>query len=75
MYNFLNLFSGDLGEKRETAAPQSNIKEVKEVNAASCSPPEEELTDGERMTAELRDIISQFMQKVRFKDITKLPGH
>ncbi|XP_070701615.1 protein AKNAD1-like [Pempheris klunzingeri] len=43
------------------ATLQSNIKEV---NTASSSQPEESPSDGERMTAELRDIITQFMKKV-----------
>ncbi|XP_034558049.1 uncharacterized protein LOC117826230 isoform X2 [Notolabrus celidotus] len=47
-------------EKGETNFP-SNIKEV---NTDSSSQPEEGPSDGEKMTAELRDIISQFMQKV-----------
>nr|XP_046264183.1 uncharacterized protein LOC124069255 isoform X3 [Scatophagus argus] len=41
--------------------PQSNFKEM---STASSIQPEEGPSDGERMTAELRDIISQFMQKV-----------
>ncbi|XP_031137213.2 microtubule organization protein AKNA-like isoform X1 [Sander lucioperca] len=52
--------SENLGEKKETI-PQSNIKEV---NTASSSQPEEGPSEGERMTAELTGIISQFMQKV-----------
>ncbi|XP_056246478.1 uncharacterized protein LOC130178375 isoform X1 [Seriola aureovittata] len=52
--------SENFGEKGGRA-PESNIAEV---NAASSSPPEEDLSDGERMTAELRDIISPFMRKV-----------
>lgn len=66
------LFSENLGEKREIS-PQSNIKEV---DTAPSSQPEEGPSDGERMTAELRDIISQFMQKVQLKmsqDISRLP--
>lgn len=43
-----------------------------DINAAvrastSCRQPEEALSDGERMTAELKDIVCQFMQKVRVK--------
>ncbi|XP_037642285.1 microtubule organization protein AKNA-like isoform X2 [Sebastes umbrosus] len=52
--------SENFGEKCETA-PQSSIKKV---NTTSSSQPEEVPSDGERMTAELTDIISQFMQKV-----------
>ncbi|XP_044074332.1 protein AKNAD1-like isoform X3 [Siniperca chuatsi] len=48
------------GKKGETT-PHSNIKEV---NTASSSQPEDGPSDGERMTTELRDIISQFMKKV-----------
>ncbi|KAM8728487.1 uncharacterized protein aknad1 [Acanthopagrus schlegelii] len=47
-------------EKVETA-PQSNTEEG---SAASSSLPDEAPSDGERMTSELRDIISQFMQTV-----------
>lgn len=67
----LALFSENFGENGKIT-PQSNIKEV---NTASSSQPEEGPSDGERMTAELRDIISQFMQKVSLKisqDITRL---
>uniref|UniRef100_UPI0037E85A5C microtubule organization protein AKNA-like n=1 Tax=Semicossyphus pulcher TaxID=241346 RepID=UPI0037E85A5C len=53
----------NIGDKRETT-PQSHIKEV---NTVSSSQPEEAPSDGERMTAELSDIISQFMQKLKFK--------
>ncbi|XP_073347788.1 uncharacterized protein [Pagrus major] len=52
--------SENCNEKVEPG-PQSNIKEV---NTASSSQPEEGPSDGERMTAELRDIISQFMRTV-----------
>ncbi|XP_027141414.1 uncharacterized protein aknad1 isoform X4 [Larimichthys crocea] len=52
--------SENFGDKEETT-PQSNIKEV---HTASSGQAEEGPSDGERMTAELRDIISQFMQKV-----------
>ncbi|XP_028449305.1 AT-hook-containing transcription factor isoform X2 [Perca flavescens] len=52
--------SENLGEKKETI-PQSNIKEV---NPAPSSQPEEGPSEGERMTAELTGIISQFMQNV-----------
>lgn len=65
------VFRKMFGEKGE-ATPQSNIKEV---STASSSQPEEGPGDGERMTAELRGIISQFMQKVSMKtcqDSTKL---
>uniref|UniRef100_A0A7N6FAC8 Protein AKNAD1 n=1 Tax=Anabas testudineus TaxID=64144 RepID=A0A7N6FAC8_ANATE len=48
-------------EKGETAA-QSNIKGV---NKASPSKVQEGLSDGDRMTTELSDIISHFMQKVK----------
>lgn len=67
----LALFSENFGENGKIT-PQSNIKEV---NTASSSQPDEGPSDGERMTAELRDIISQFMQKVSLKisqDITRL---
>ncbi|XP_034744654.1 protein AKNAD1-like isoform X1 [Etheostoma cragini] len=52
--------SENLGEKKETIS-RSNIKEV---NTASSSQPEEGPSEGERMTAELTGIISQFMPKV-----------
>ncbi|XP_032387981.1 microtubule organization protein AKNA isoform X2 [Etheostoma spectabile] len=52
--------SENLAEKQETIS-RSNIKEV---NTASSSQPEEGPSEGERMTAELTGIISQFMQKV-----------
>lgn len=70
-HSSLALFSENFGKKGETT-PQSNIKEV---NTASSSQPEEGPSDGERMTAELRDIIGQFMEKVSLKmchDITRL---
>ncbi|CAB1443027.1 unnamed protein product [Pleuronectes platessa] len=51
--------SEHFGQRRGTV-PQSNTTEV---IAASLSPPEEGLSDGARMTAELRDVISPFMQK------------
>ncbi|TKS79937.1 AT-hook-containing transcription factor [Collichthys lucidus] len=51
--------SENFGDKEETT-PQSNIKEV---HTASSGQDEEGPSDGERMTAELRDIIGQFMQK------------
>lgn len=35
--------------------------------STSCREPEEAPSDGERMTAELRDIVCQFMQKVSVK--------
>uniref|UniRef100_A0A8D3CZJ9 AKNA domain-containing protein n=1 Tax=Scophthalmus maximus TaxID=52904 RepID=A0A8D3CZJ9_SCOMX len=50
----------DFGQKRRTA-PESNVREV---NTASSGRPAEAPSDGLRMTAELRDIISPFMQKV-----------
>ncbi|GLD58581.1 AT-hook-containing transcription factor-like protein [Lates japonicus] len=50
-----------LSENKGGTGPQSNIQEV---NTGSSSQPEEGPSDGERMTAELRDIISPFMQKV-----------
>ncbi|XP_040911516.1 uncharacterized protein LOC121193345 [Toxotes jaculatrix] len=53
--------SENFSEKRGSA-PKSIIKE--EVNTASSSQPGEGPSDGERMTAELSDIISPFMQKV-----------
>ncbi|XP_034051952.1 microtubule organization protein AKNA-like isoform X3 [Gymnodraco acuticeps] len=52
--------SEHFGEKGETT-PQSNTTVV---TAASSSQPEEGPSDGEIMTAELTDIISQFMQNV-----------
>ncbi|KAK5888910.1 hypothetical protein CesoFtcFv8_014959 [Champsocephalus esox] len=52
--------SEHVGVKRETT-PQSNTTVV---TAASSSQPEEGPSDGEIMTAELTDIISQFMQNV-----------
>ncbi|XP_067461756.1 protein AKNAD1-like isoform X1 [Thunnus thynnus] len=49
------------GEKVET----NHKSNIKELNTASSIQPDPECpSDGERMTAELRDIISQFMQKV-----------
>lgn len=57
------MFSENFGKIGGTA-PQGIIKEV---NTASSSQPEEGPNDGERMTAELRDIISPFMQKVSLK--------
>uniref|UniRef100_A0A8C2X0G3 Uncharacterized protein n=1 Tax=Cyclopterus lumpus TaxID=8103 RepID=A0A8C2X0G3_CYCLU len=51
--------------------PRSNNQVM---NTTSSSQPEEGPSDGERMTAQLIDIISQFMQKVRLKmgrDITR----
>ncbi|KAJ4936265.1 hypothetical protein JOQ06_000864 [Pogonophryne albipinna] len=52
--------SEHFGEKGETT-PQSNTTVV---TAASSSQPEEGPSDGEIMTAELTDIISQFMQNM-----------
>nr|XP_040028208.1 uncharacterized protein LOC120816568 isoform X2 [Gasterosteus aculeatus aculeatus] len=52
--------SENVGEKQETT-PQSNNQVM---NSTPCSRPEEGPTDGERMTTELKDIISQFTQKV-----------
>ncbi|XP_047198005.1 microtubule organization protein AKNA isoform X2 [Hippoglossus stenolepis] len=52
--------SENFGQRRGTV-PQSYTAEV---IAASLSQPEEGLSDGERMTAELREVISPFMQKV-----------
>ncbi|XP_059200860.1 microtubule organization protein AKNA-like [Centropristis striata] len=49
-------------DKKQETTLQSNIKETK--TQTSSSQPEEGPSDGERMTAELGDIISQFMQKV-----------
>uniref|UniRef100_A0A3P8STS2 AKNA domain-containing protein n=1 Tax=Amphiprion percula TaxID=161767 RepID=A0A3P8STS2_AMPPE len=43
---------------------------VKEATTASSSQPQDDPSDGERMTTELRDIISQFMQKVSLKTTT-----
>lgn len=57
------VFSENCSEKVEPA-PQSNTEEV---NTASSSQPDEAPSDGERMTTELRDIISQFMQTVSVK--------
>ncbi|XP_068594321.1 microtubule organization protein AKNA [Cebidichthys violaceus] len=59
--------SGNFGEKQETA-PQSNTEVMNTASSSSGWLEEEEEeeapSDGERMTAELMDIISQFMQKV-----------
>ncbi|XP_070830179.1 microtubule organization protein AKNA-like [Chaetodon trifascialis] len=52
--------SENFGEKGRTTLQSC----IKEVNTASFIQPAEGPSDGERMTAELRDIISQFMQKV-----------
>ncbi|XP_075954208.1 uncharacterized protein aknad1 [Anarhichas minor] len=52
--------SENFGKKQETT-PQSNNQVM---NTTSIRQPEEGPSDGERMTAELKDIISQFMQKV-----------
>ena len=57
------VFSESCSEKVETA-PQSNTEEG---SAASSSLPDKAPSDGERMTSELRDIISQFMQTVSVK--------
>lgn len=62
-HSSLALFSEIIVEKGETAA-QSNIKGV---NKASPSKVQEGLSDGDRMTTELSDIISHFMQKVCLK--------
>ncbi|XP_053186678.1 microtubule organization protein AKNA-like [Scomber japonicus] len=49
------------GEKVET----NHKRNIKELNKASSSQPDPECpSDGEQMTSELRDIISQFMRKV-----------
>lgn len=50
-------------DKGETP-PQGNIKEA---STASSSQPEEDPSDGETMTAELRGIVSQFTQQVSMK--------
>lgn len=66
------MFSENFG-KKEGINPQSNTKEV---NTASSSRGEKGPSDGERMTAELKGIISQFLKKVSLKmchDTTKLP--
>ncbi|XP_069562304.1 streptococcal hemagglutinin-like isoform X1 [Brachyistius frenatus] len=52
--------SENFSEKGETAVHGT----IKESNTAASSQLEHGPGDGERMTAELRDIISQFMQKV-----------
>ncbi|KAM6990251.1 uncharacterized protein aknad1 [Tautogolabrus adspersus] len=48
------------GEKRET----NSQSKIKEVNTDSSNQPEEGPSYGEIMTTELRDIITQFMQRV-----------
>ena len=63
------MFPEHFGEKRETN-PQRNIHEV---STASSSQPEEGPSDGDRMTAELMDIIGQFMQKV--SEDEDMPGY
>ncbi|KAI3375007.1 hypothetical protein L3Q82_021535, partial [Scortum barcoo] len=55
-----DIMTDNIVEKGDTTA-QSNIKEA---TTASSSQPEEGPSDGERMTAELRDIIGHFMGKV-----------
>nr|XP_012772156.2 protein AKNAD1 isoform X4 [Maylandia zebra] len=52
--------SESLNEKAESAL----VSTIKEAASASSSELQDNPSDGERMTAELRDIISQFMQKV-----------
>lgn len=52
--------SDSLNEKAESAL----VSTIKEAASASSSELQDNPSDGERMTAELRDIISQFMQKV-----------
>lgn len=44
--------------------PQSNVSAR---SSTSCAQPAEVLSNGEQMTAELRDIVCQFMQKVSVK--------
>lgn len=60
---FFSFFGKPFGEKGETT-PQSNTEDA---STASFRQPEEGPSDGERMTAELRGLISQFMQKVSLK--------
>ena len=55
----VGIFSEDLHEKEAT-----HHKTIKEQTTVSSNQHEDRSGDGERMTAELRDIISQFMQKV-----------
>ncbi|XP_045907963.1 uncharacterized protein LOC123972488 [Micropterus dolomieu] len=55
-----DIMTENLGEKGETTT-HSNIKEA---NTASSGQPEVGPSDGEIMTAELKDIINQFMEKV-----------
>ncbi|XP_035803430.2 protein AKNAD1 isoform X2 [Amphiprion ocellaris] len=50
----------NLSKKVETTLNST----VKEATTASSSQPQDDPSDGERMTTELRDIISQFIQKV-----------
>ncbi|KAM3865951.1 uncharacterized protein aknad1 [Diretmus argenteus] len=52
----------NLGKFSEEPSPQSNIKELNTTSSSQVD--QQGPSDGERMTAELRDIISQFMQKV-----------
>ncbi|XP_037315160.2 microtubule organization protein AKNA-like [Pungitius pungitius] len=52
--------SENFGEKQETV-PQINNPVM---NTTPCCQPEEGPSDGERMTTELKDVISQFTQKV-----------
>ncbi|XP_063318562.1 microtubule organization protein AKNA [Pelmatolapia mariae] len=52
--------SESLNEKAESAL----VSTIKEAAAASSSELQDNPSDGERMTTELRDIICQFMQKV-----------
>lgn len=64
----VGLFSESLNEKAESAV----VSTIKEAAAASSSELQDNPSDGERMTAELRDIISQFMQKVCLKMTTAI---
>lgn len=47
-----------------TYAETSHSMPIKEANTVSSNQQEETLSDGERMTAELRDVVSHFTQKV-----------
>nr|XP_020471627.1 protein AKNAD1-like [Monopterus albus] len=53
-----------LSENLDEKGAESNITEVN-ITGGFATQPEEVPSDGERMTAELRDIITQFMHKVK----------
>lgn len=62
----VGLFSENLSEEGESAPHRT----MKEATTASSSELQDSPSDGEMMTAELRDIISQFMQTVCLRTFT-----